>query len=101
MHFNTTGDHCTDSVALACIVNVFTACKTPTPLGYRLQFAEILFPAHSPNMMVISLIFIESTVELCLCWFSLKTYKMLATRNKESNSYLDSHPDVSLTLKSN
>lgn len=28
MYFNTAADHCTDNVALGCIVNVFTACKT-------------------------------------------------------------------------
>lgn len=28
MYFNTAGDHCTDSIALARVVNVFTACKT-------------------------------------------------------------------------
>lgn len=88
MYFNTAGDHCTtDSVALACISNVFTACKTFTFLwdtDYSLE--RFHFPP-SPNMKVISFIFIESTVELCLCWFSLKTYKVLDTRNKEHNSY--------------
>lgn len=28
MHFNNARDHCTDSDALACVVNVFTACKS-------------------------------------------------------------------------
>lgn len=76
MYFNTARDHCTDSVALACIVNVFTACKTLLffwDRAYGLQ--RFYFSPLSKHESFIS-VFIESTVEVSLCCFSLKTYKM-------------------------
>lgn len=48
MYFNTAGDHCTDSIALARVVNVFTACKTLILLwdtDYGLQ----RFPPSPPS----------------------------------------------------
>lgn len=69
--------------------------------GIQITVCRDFISPPSPNMKVIYLIFIGSTVELSLCWFSLETYEMLATRNKEENSYWDSRPDLSLALKSN
>lgn len=69
MHFNNARDHCTDSVALACIVNVFTACKSLILFwdkDYGLQRFSFFF-LLSPNMKVVFLTFTGSNVQLHLC----------------------------------